>query len=121
MSRPEPLFALAAVIACLPAAAQEQPVTPKEIRETWIDKTLSGANANGTPVTMRFQNDGTASLSAGRTSDTGTWRVSETGYCTTWKTIRAGEERCFTARREGSKVTVSNPDGSVSGYFTDIR
>ena len=105
----------------LPALAQDQPVAPKEIEESWVGRTLSGTNASGIAVTMRMQADGSASVAAGSTSDTGSWRLSDQGYCTTWKTIRAGQERCFTARRAGTRVTVLNPDGSVSGYFTEIR
>ena len=47
--------------------------------------------------------------------------IVENGYCTTWKKIRAGQERCFTARRNGTNITMLNPDGSVSGTFTDIK
>ncbi|MEO8305656.1 MAG: hypothetical protein ABI724_16210 [Betaproteobacteria bacterium] len=70
---------------------------------------------------MKLLADGTAQLSAGRTNDSGTWRLSDTGYCTTWKTIRAGQERCFSASKSGDRITVLDPDGSVSGYFTEIK
>jgi hypothetical protein len=103
------------------AYAQEQPVMPKEIQDTWVSKTLVGTTANGAPVTLRLQPDGTSSVAAGSTNDTGTWRLSEQGYCTTWKNIRAGQEHCFTVRRVGAKMTVFNPDGSLSGQFTEIR
>jgi len=104
-----------------PAYAQEQPVMPKEIQDTWVGKTLVGTTANGAPATVRLLPDGTASLAAGSTNDMGTWRLSEQGYCTTWKNIRAGQERCFTVRRVGTKMSVFNPDGSLSGQFTEIR
>jgi hypothetical protein len=103
------------------AQAQEVSVTGKEIQDNWVGKTLLGTAANGAPVTMVLSADGTATLSAGSTNDFGTWRAAENGYCTTWKTIRAGQERCFTTRRSGSKVTVLNPDGSVSGQFHEIK
>lgn len=106
---------------CFAASAQEQPVVAKEIQETWTGKTLVGTTVNGAPTSMAFGADGNAQLSAGNTRDSGTWRVSEQGYCTTWKTIRAGQERCFTVRRVGGRMVVYNPDGSVSGQFTDIR
>ena len=85
-----------------------------------MGKTLVGSTANGGKVTMVLTSDGTAQLS-GEANDAGSWRVSENGYCTTWKKIRAGQERCFTARRNGTNITVLNPDGSVSGTFTDIK
>lgn len=105
----------------VPAYAQEQPVTPKEIQDTWVSKTLVGTTAGGAPATVRLQPDGTAWLTAGSTNDTGTWRLSEEGYCTTWKNVRAGQERCFTVRRAGTRMSVFNPDGSLSGQFTEIR
>ena len=116
-------FAIAAIFSAFfaPAFAQEQPVMPKEIQDTWVGRTLVGVTANGAPATVRLQPDGTASVAAGSTNDTGTWRLSEQGYCTTWKNIRAGQERCFTVRRVGAGMTVSNPDGSLSGQFTEIR
>jgi len=105
----------------LHAHAQEAPVTGKEIQDTWAGRTLLGTAANGAPVAMRLLADGTATISAGSTNDSGTWRTTVDGYCTTWKMIRAGHERCFTARRSGSNVTVLNPDGTVSGQFHEIK
>jgi hypothetical protein len=101
--------------------AQEAPVTPKEIEDTWVGKTLVGTTAAGAPATLKLLSGGAAEVSAGSTTDIGTWRLSDSGYCTTWRTIRAGQERCFTARRAGTKITVQNPDGTLSGTFTEIR
>jgi hypothetical protein len=103
------------------AFAQEAPVTPKEIEDTWVGRTLVGTTAAGAPVTLMLLSGGAAAVGAGSTSDTGTWRLSDSGYCTTWRTTRAGQERCFTARRAGTKITVHNPDGSLSGTFTEIK
>lgn len=120
---------LAAVIAAVSlfaapfgsALAQVVPVSGKEIQDTWVGKELTGTTASGANVTMRLEPDGKASLTAGRTSDTGTWRIAENGYCTTWKTIRAGQERCFTVAREGATFKVMNPDGSPSGQFNAAK
>ena len=116
-------FAIPALLATvlIPAQAQEQPVTPKEIQDTWVGRTMVGTTASGAPATVRLQADGAASLAAGSTNDTGTWRLSEQGYCTTWNRIRAGQERCFTVRRIGATMSVFNPDGSLSGQFTEIK
>jgi len=117
------VLAIAAMfsIVFVPAHAQEQTVTAKEIQDTWVGKTLVGTTANGAPATLKLRTDGGASVSAGATNDTGTWRLSDQGYCTTWKNIRSGQERCFTVRRADTKMTVFNPDGSVSGQFTEIK
>ena len=103
------------------ALAQDGPVAAKEVQDTWVGKELTGTTASGARATMRLESDGKASVSAGNTSDTGTWRVSESGYCTTWKTIRAGQERCFTVVRAGTTLKVMNPDGSLSGQFNAIK
>jgi hypothetical protein len=116
-------LAVAALLFTLfaPALAQEQAVTPKELQDTWVGRTLVGSTAGGAAATLKLQPDGTASVSAGATNDSGTWRLSEQGYCTTWKNIRSGQERCFTVRRVGTTMKVFNPDGSASGEFTEIR
>jgi hypothetical protein len=116
-------LAAACLLACVAGTglAQEAPVTPKEIEDTWVGKTLVGTTGAGAPATLKLLPGGAAEVSAGSTNDIGTWRLWESGYCTTWRTIRAGQERCFTARRAGTKITVHNPDGTLSGTFTEIR
>ena len=105
----------------LPANAQDGPVQGKEIQETWVGKDLTGSTPTGVSVRVRLAQDGKVTLSAGNTNDTGTWRVADNGYCTTWKSVRPGQERCFTVARAGSTFKVSNPDGSLSGTFTSIK
>lgn len=113
------LSLFAAHLTC--ALAQDGPVSAKEIQDSWVAKDLTGSTASGARASMRLEADGKASISAGNTNDVGTWRVSENGYCTTWKSIRAGQERCFTVVRAGSAFRVMNPDGSLSGQFTAIK
>ena len=114
------LSAALAAFSCSCALSQEMAVSPKEIQETWVGRTLVGNTSGGGTVSMTLKADGTAQLSVGKTNDAGTWRLSEQGYCTTWNTIRSGQERCFTVRRTRSS-TVFNPDGTASGTFTEIR
>ena len=111
--------ALAGALLAGVAAAQSASIAPAEIRDTWTGRTLSGRTPGGAAVAMTFGPDGKAALS-GAASDTGTWRVSDNGYCTTWNRIRAGQERCFTVRRAAGCIEVFNPDGSLSGSFDDL-
>jgi hypothetical protein len=109
---------------CLAAAllaAQDAAVSAKEIQETWVGKTLSGRLPNGGPVAMQLRPDGTGKVVVGAIPYPGTWRISETGYCTAWSGIRAGQERCFTVMRSGAAFVVINPDGSEGGRFTGIE
>ncbi|MBP7566044.1 MAG: hypothetical protein KA795_08555 [Burkholderiaceae bacterium] len=113
---------LIALCASMSTQAQDGPVTAKEIQDTWVGKELTGTiPSSGAPVQVRLDADGKAYMHAGRTNDTGTWRLSENGYCTTWVRTRPGQERCFTVVRAGTTFNVLNPDGSLSGQFTGIR
>ncbi len=103
------------------ALAEDVPVGAKEIESTWIGKELMGTNARGTDLFLKLQADGTATVKAGNTSDSGNWRLSDDGYCATWQKIRAGQEACFTVTRSGNTFKVMNKDGSLSGYINSMR
>ena len=103
------------------ASAQEEIVSVKEIQATWIGKTLTGQLPNGGPVSMQLRPDGTGKLVVSAIPYQGVWRLSESGYCTAWSGIRAGQERCFTVKRSGSAFVVINPEGTEGGRFTAIE
>ncbi|MBK9442368.1 MAG: hypothetical protein IPN53_14135 [Comamonadaceae bacterium] len=104
--------------------AQNVNVSPQEIEKAWVGKTVVGAAAAGPAagkmLEMQLRADGTAEVS-GAATDTGVWRLSEQGYCATWKKIRNGQERCFTVQRLGSDWRVINPDGSLNTIISQIR
>ncbi len=106
------------------ASAQSGLLSPKDIQAAWVGKTMvgtiGGGPAVGKPLELTMNTDGTAAL-AGFLTDAGTWRLSESGYCATWKKIRAGQERCFTIVRNGTAYVVNNPDGSLSATITEVR
>jgi len=108
----------------LQAMAQDGPLSPQDIQAAWVGKTVVGTigsgPAVGKPVEFTMNADGTASV-AGAAVDTGTWRLSDQGYCATWKKLRGGQERCFTVVRKGTELTVINPDGSVNTAVSQVR
>jgi hypothetical protein len=113
---------LLCALSLVPQLASAQAMTPKDIQETWVGKTLNGTTGNNRSFTMILGADGLLTISGEAANDTGTWRLSDSGYCTTWKTIRAGQERCFTVLRLMSgEMRVINPDGSVSGHINRIQ
>lgn len=116
------LCLLLGMLLAAPSLAMAQAVSPKEIQDTWVGKSLQGATSAGRSFTLKFQADGVITISGDAANDTGTWRLSDDGYCTIWKTIRAGTERCFTVRKLGNgEIRVNNPDGSVSGFISRIE
>jgi hypothetical protein len=108
----------------MPASAQDGPVSSQDIQASWVGKTMVGTvgsgPAAGKPVEFTMYADGSAAVS-GAAVDTGTWHLSDQGYCATWKKIRGGQERCFTVIRKGAELQVINPDGSLNTTVTQIR
>jgi hypothetical protein len=104
--------------------AQDGTVTPQTIQSTWVGKTLVSTIGNGPlkgkQINLYLNPDGSARVE-GAIVDSGTWRLSDQGYCATWKNIRAGQERCFTVVRKGNDQLVNNPDGSLNNTITEIR
>ena len=118
------VFMLAATALSPALRAQDAVMTPQEIQSAWVGKTVVsvldvGPNA-GKAVVLQLKADGVAEL-GGALTDTGTWRLSDKGYCATWKKIRSGQERCFTVVRKGSVTQVIQPDGALNSTVTQIR
>lgn len=113
--------AVAAVFAFSLAQAEDGPITAKEIKESWVGKKILGTLPNGSRLEMTLKADGTATIIAFGKGDLGSWRLTEDGYCATWREIRAGQERCFTARRIGPHIVLMGLDGAEAGKFTEIR
>ncbi len=113
-------FALAASSISPLLHAQDATLTPLEIQSAWVGKTVVALISGGKTIEMQLKPDGRAELS-GSLSDAGTWRLSEQGYCATWKKIRAGQERCFTVIRKGAEIQVINLDGSLNSTVTAVR
>ncbi|MEW6558775.1 MAG: hypothetical protein AB1412_01075 [Pseudomonadota bacterium] len=91
-------------------------LAPQQIADLWMGKTMVGKTAEGEPLTVRFNTDGSAEIHVGKLQDTGHWRLSDTGYCLTWTHLRGGKERCLTAQRDGESYQTFI-DGKLSAQF----
>ena len=118
------LIFLSTLAICPAVRAQDAAISPQEIKATWSDKTvvgtIQGGQLSGKTIEIHMKSDGTTDI-GGAIADTGSWRLSDSGYCATWKKIRAGQERCFTVIRKGAELHVFNPDGSINTVVTQIR
>ncbi len=113
------------VVALSPSLrAQDTVMTPQEIQSAWVGKTVVGLIASGPSmgksIDLQLKADGAAEVT-GAVVDSGTWRLSDKGYCATWKKIRAGQERCFTVVRKGPDLQVLNPDGSLNTTVPAVK
>ena len=114
-------FALG-LMAASGAALAAETLTPQQISEQLVGKTLVGHNHLSSnkpkwPVVMQFKPDGTVELEFNHNknwSDTGRWHLSDTGYCVTWTKFKSGQERCNTVQRDGEVYRTIHADGSPS-------
>lgn len=113
-------IAAALGLIALHAVAQDIQLAPEEVRTTITNKKLFTRVASGGLVDVSFLADGSATVSTPTVNDSGNWRLTETGYCATWKRLRDGKEGCFTMVRRGGSLFVLNLDGTLSAQILRI-
>ena len=103
--------------ATAPAAT---PLLPKDIQAKFgTGKPFHGVAASGgASFTMVFKADGTAEMDAvkGKKTTTGTWRLSDKGYCSKWG--KTGTEHCYTVEQNGKAFDVMDGDHKVIAHWT---
>jgi hypothetical protein len=108
-------FVLAAVLA-LPALAGPSPALAgdldgRQIADEIVERSLVWWETGGWHAgSLRLAADGSAELTVDRPAmagDVGRWRILGDRLCTSWETLRASGEKCYTIRRdaEGRFVT----------------
>lgn len=89
-------------------------VTPDQIKTTFATGTpFTSTSPNGKVVTLTFKADGSAQRhdKGGKGKpETGKWRVSATGYCSTWGN---STEHCYTVLKDGDTYPVMNASNGV--------
>lgn len=107
------LLALAALAACV-APEPGTPVGPEEVQRELVGKVWLVELPDGHRATEWVNADGTVVIRGGL-NDSGQWRLWEQGYCTSWRRMRQGAERCFTLDRTADgRYRIYKPDGAVS-------
>ena len=112
------VYALLTVLLAMAPSAQAQQkigaLGPDDVTKELAGKTWVVKLPDGSPATEWFNTDGTVRI-AGGLMDEGDWRLWEKGYCTTWRRMRFGVERCFTLKRmPDRRVEIYKPSGKVS-------
>ena len=112
-----PIVGMVMWAAAAHAADKPHLLTPDEIKTTFATGTAFSATApSGKVVMFTFKADGSA-LSAAKGQKKGTkgkWRVSDTGYCTTWG---KNAEHCYTVRQTGTSYEVLNQSGTIVAHW----
>lgn len=100
------------------ASAAASALTPDEIKSTFgTGKPFTAVSTSGQAYTFTLKPDGTAiQVPKGKKSGSnGTWRVSDTGYCSKWG---SGAEHCYTIEKNGTKYTVLDAGRHVISNWT---
>jgi len=104
----------AVLLSGVPAvAAAAEKLAPSEIQKIFaVGKPFAATAPSGKAVTITLNPDGSATaVPKGKKKSTrGKWRVSDTGYCTTWG---KGSEQCYIVRKAGEQYEVMNQRGLV--------
>jgi hypothetical protein len=102
-------------VAAYPSAQQAAvTVGPDEVERELVGKTWIVELPDGSPAIEHFNTDGTVSIIGGL-MDEGRWRLWEQGYCTTWRRMRGGAERCFTLDKTADgQYRIYKPNGEIS-------
>lgn len=96
-----------------PSAAAN--LTGAQMKTEIVGKTVFFKTKKGNTGRVRYSKNGKSKLSKTNfdlKKDSGTWRIKGNKFCTTWKVIRKGKERCFSMSKTGAGKYASN-DGTV--------
>lgn len=88
-------------------------LSPQEIKETFgTGKPFIAEAASGTIVVLTLSPDGAAKVTpkGKKKAQTGIWRISDKGYCTTWG---HADEKCYTVQKKRDGYDVVNSRGAV--------
>lgn len=106
-------FSFIATVLFVNGALANDFLKPDQIQNLLAGKKVLGQAGNGAMIEFQMNADFTATTSTAG-GDTGKWRLSEDGYCTSWTKIRQGTEACFKISKVGANYFVMGPDGSRS-------
>lgn len=114
-------LALAAVVAALLAwpAMAAGPLSPDEIKATFgTGNPISGRTSGGMTYTLTLNADGSSQLillKGAKTTSTGAWHVSKSGYCSKWG---SNPTHCYAIVKNGKQYDVTDSAGKVVASWT---
>jgi hypothetical protein len=100
----------------LPVHAADK-VPPDDIKKIFgTGKPFVSEAPSGSTLTLTLSPDGSAKAvpKGKKKGETGTWRVDDKGYCSTWG---KSTEKCYTVQKTGDKYEVVNSHGAVVAHW----
>ena len=94
-------------------------LSPDEIKAAFATgNPIAGRTAGGMTYTLTLSADGSAQmvlLKGAKTTTTGAWHLSKTGYCSKWGT---NPDHCYSIAKNGKHYDVSDSAGKVVASWT---
>ena len=94
-------------------------LSPKDIKSLFATgKPISGVSLPGDKkYSLTLKADGTATMTLGsdKSTKTGTWHVSKTGYCSKWGTQ---PEHCYDVQKNGKQYDIVDTTGKVVAHWS---
>lgn len=99
---------LAALAVCfLQSPAIAETLNAEQVRSLMINKHVTWSTPDGEWTgSSRYKSNGKSSISVTKPekfSDRGTWKINGNVFCSKWKKLRDGKERCSTIRTTKTK------------------
>jgi hypothetical protein len=113
---------VATILFCIDSSSVgAEDLKPADIQEIFVTgKPFSATPPTGKVVMITLDPDGSAkAVPKGKKKGIkGTWRLTDTGYCSTWA---KGTEHCYTIRPQGDGYDVVTKSGIVIAHWTKPR
>ena len=113
-------MAMPALAATKPVAPKDtKPLAPKDIKAQFATgKPISGVSLPGDKkysLTLQADGKATMTLTSDKSTKTGTWHVSKTGYCSKWGTQ---PEHCYDVQKNGKQYDILDTTGKVVAHWS---
>jgi uncharacterized membrane protein len=103
----------------VPALAAAKPLSPKDIKAQFgSGKPIAGVSLPGDKkysLTLNGDGKATMTLTSDKSTKTGTWHVSKTGYCSKWGTQ---PEHCYDVQKNGKQYDIVDTTGKVVAHWS---
>ncbi|NNE83817.1 MAG: hypothetical protein HKN28_07585 [Alphaproteobacteria bacterium] len=76
----------------------------------FVGQTVRAISPDGNIMVINYSADGKSAINVnnGGFTDTGVYKVTDTGYCATWTKIHDGKEGCYLVVKDGNVYLIAN-------------
>ena len=95
--------------------AQAQTLSADQVKSVMVGKKITFVSNDGSfKAVARYKRNGSAKINASeprKFSENGQWRIDGNKFCSSWETIRGGNESCYNVQTTDQEVVYKVPTG----------